>query len=73
MSCWSARTAIEAANIGSLVLCGVAAWPPFPCTTAVNLLDPAIIGSGFEPIVPTGINGQICKPLSITQISLFEF
>lgn len=60
--CWSVRIAKDAARTGSLVSWGIAACPPFPLITAVNLPEPASKGPGLEPIVPVGSSGEICIP-----------
>mmetsp|Transcript_24845 Transcript_24845/g.27743 ORF Transcript_24845/g.27743 Transcript_24845/m.27743 type:complete len:133 (-) Transcript_24845:768-1166(-) len=53
MDC-NVTTSVEAATIGSMVRCGMAACPPLPCNTMVKSSAAAIKAPGLEAMVPVG-------------------
>mmetsp|Transcript_29207 Transcript_29207/g.33170 ORF Transcript_29207/g.33170 Transcript_29207/m.33170 type:complete len:134 (-) Transcript_29207:327-728(-) len=55
-------TSVEAATIGSMVRCGMAACPPLPCNTMVKSSAAAIKAPGLEAMVPVGSVGHTCIP-----------
>ena len=58
----SASTSWLPMTIGSIVRCGIAAWPPLPVTVMVNSAVAAMIGPGRIANWPTGRPGMLCMP-----------
>eukprot|EP01018_Ginkgo_biloba_P015641 Gb_07090 [translate_table: standard] len=59
-SCCKLNTAKDVARIGSADMCGKAACPPFPSTTASKHPEPAKSGPGLEAIEPVDRSGATC-------------
>mmetsp|Transcript_37671 Transcript_37671/g.64247 ORF Transcript_37671/g.64247 Transcript_37671/m.64247 type:complete len:232 (+) Transcript_37671:704-1399(+) len=59
---WRLDTKCDAATIGSMVLWGMAACPPFPWSATVNISAAPMSGPGFEATVPVGSAGHTCMP-----------
>ena len=51
---WRLTTREDAATMGSMVRCGMAAWPPIPWRTMVNISAAAMRGPGLDAMTPEG-------------------
>ncbi len=63
----SACTTWVATSTGSVLRCGIAAWPPLPLIVIVNSLLPAITGPERSANCPTPMPGQLCMPNTASQ------
>jgi|GEM_PF-3457551 len=57
----NAITMPAAATMGSAALCGMAPWPPLPCTVIEAESIDAIAAPLRNATVPTGTPGALCK------------
>ncbi|MCY1553338.1 hypothetical protein D9M68_898100 [compost metagenome] len=62
MMVWNACTIWQATGMGSMPLCGRAAWLPLPRMVMRKSLLDAITGPGLAAKVPAGAPGQLCMP-----------
>ena len=60
----SDMTVRAAITTGSMVLYGIAPWPPRPYIVNVGEIEIARNGPAWKPIVPAGIESSSCRPMT---------